>query len=34
MPMLPGQVAVGALAALLAVAYTNLGYPVLLGRCW
>jgi putative nucleotidyltransferase with HDIG domain len=31
MPMLPGQVAVGALAALVAVAYTNLGYPVLLG---
>jgi putative nucleotidyltransferase with HDIG domain len=30
-PMLPGQVAVGALAALVAVAYTNLGYPVLLG---
>jgi putative nucleotidyltransferase with HDIG domain len=31
MPMMPGQVAVGALAALVAVAYTNLGYPVLLG---
>ncbi len=31
MPMLPGQVAVGALAALVAVAYTNFGYPVLLG---
>ncbi len=30
-PMLPGQIAVGALAALVAVAYTNLGYPVLLG---
>ncbi len=30
-PMLPGQVAAGALAALLAVAYTNLGFPVLLG---
>ncbi len=31
MPMLPGQVAAGALAALMAVAYTNFGYPVLLG---
>ena len=30
MPMLPGQIAVGALAAVVAVAYTNLGYPVLL----
>src|ERR1039458_9380636 len=29
--MLPGQIAVGALAAMLAVAYTNLGLPVLLG---
>jgi putative nucleotidyltransferase with HDIG domain len=31
MPILPGQVAAAALAALLAVAYTNLGYPALLG---
>ncbi len=31
MPMLPGQVAAGALTALMAVAYTNLGYPALLG---
>jgi putative nucleotidyltransferase with HDIG domain len=31
MPMLPGQFAAGGLAALLAVAYTNLGYPTLLG---
>jgi putative nucleotidyltransferase with HDIG domain len=31
MPMLPGQVAAGGLAALLAVAYTNLGYPALVG---
>jgi putative nucleotidyltransferase with HDIG domain len=31
LPMLPGQVAAGALTALMAVAYTNLGYPVLLG---
>jgi putative nucleotidyltransferase with HDIG domain len=30
-PMLPGQIAAAALAAILAVAYTNLGYPVLLG---
>jgi putative nucleotidyltransferase with HDIG domain len=30
-PFLPGQVATGALAAILAVAYTNLGFPVLLG---
>jgi putative nucleotidyltransferase with HDIG domain len=30
-PMLPGQIATGALAAVLAVAYTNLGFPVLLG---
>ncbi len=30
-PMLPGQIATGALAALLAVAYTNLGLPVLFG---
>jgi putative nucleotidyltransferase with HDIG domain len=29
-PMLPGQIATGALAAILAVAYTNLGLPVLL----
>ncbi len=31
LPILPGQVAAAALAALLAVAYTNLGYPALLG---
>jgi putative nucleotidyltransferase with HDIG domain len=31
MPMLPGQFAAGGLAALLAVAYTNLGYPALVG---
>jgi putative nucleotidyltransferase with HDIG domain len=31
LPMLPGQVAAGGLAALLAVAYTNLGYPALVG---
>jgi putative nucleotidyltransferase with HDIG domain len=31
MPILPGQVAAGALAAILAVAYTNLGFPALLG---
>jgi putative nucleotidyltransferase with HDIG domain len=31
MPMLPGQVAASALTALLAVAYTNLGYPALVG---
>jgi putative nucleotidyltransferase with HDIG domain len=30
-PMLPGLGAVGALTAILATAYTNLGYPVLLG---
>lgn len=30
-PLLPGQIATGALAAILAVAYTNLGFPVLLG---
>jgi putative nucleotidyltransferase with HDIG domain len=30
-PMLPGQIATGALAAMLAVAYTNLGLPVLFG---
>jgi len=30
-PMLPGQLATGALATLLAVAYTNLGLPMLLG---
>jgi putative nucleotidyltransferase with HDIG domain len=30
-PLLPGQIATGALAAVLAVAYTNLGLPVLLG---
>ena len=30
-PMLPGQIATGALAALLAVAYTNLGLPALFG---
>jgi putative nucleotidyltransferase with HDIG domain len=29
-PLLPGQIAAAALAAVLAVAYTNLGYPVLL----
>jgi putative nucleotidyltransferase with HDIG domain len=31
LPMLPGQVAAGVLTALMAVAYTNLGYPALLG---
>jgi putative nucleotidyltransferase with HDIG domain len=31
LPLLPGQVATGALAAILAVAYTNLGLPVLFG---
>lgn len=31
LPLLPGQFAAGALAAILAVAYTNLGLPVLLG---
>ncbi len=30
-PLMPGQVATGALAAILAVAYTNLGFSVLLG---
>jgi putative nucleotidyltransferase with HDIG domain len=30
-PLLPGQIATGALAAVLAVAYTNLGFPALLG---
>jgi len=30
-PVLPGQIAAGALAAVLAVAYTNLGLPILLG---
>jgi putative nucleotidyltransferase with HDIG domain len=30
-PILPGQVATAALAAILAVAYTNLGYPALIG---
>lgn len=30
-PMLPGQFAAAILAAILAVAYTNLGYPALLG---
>jgi putative nucleotidyltransferase with HDIG domain len=30
-PLLPGQIATGALAAVLAVAYTNLGLPVLFG---
>jgi putative nucleotidyltransferase with HDIG domain len=30
-PMLPGQFAAAILAAILATAYTNLGYPVLLG---
>ncbi|HEY3830532.1 MAG TPA: HD domain-containing phosphohydrolase [Solirubrobacteraceae bacterium] len=30
-PLLPGQIATGALAAILAVAYTNLGFPALLG---
>jgi len=30
-PLMPGQVAMGAVAAILAVAYTNLGFPVLLG---
>jgi putative nucleotidyltransferase with HDIG domain len=31
LPMMPVQVAAAALAAILAVAYTNLGYPALLG---
>jgi putative nucleotidyltransferase with HDIG domain len=31
LPMLPGQVATGALATILAVAYANLGLPVLFG---
>jgi len=30
-PLLPGQIATGALAALLAVAYTNVGLPILAG---
>jgi putative nucleotidyltransferase with HDIG domain len=30
-PLLPGQIATGALATMLAVAYTNLGLPVLFG---
>jgi putative nucleotidyltransferase with HDIG domain len=30
-PMLPGQIALGALAALLAVAYTHFGLPILFG---
>lgn len=30
-PLLPGQIAAGTLAAILAVAYTNLGLPVLVG---
>jgi putative nucleotidyltransferase with HDIG domain len=30
-PLMPGQVATGAVAAILAVAYTNVGFPVLLG---
>jgi len=30
-PLLPGQVTAAALAAVLAVAYTNLGYPALIG---
>jgi putative nucleotidyltransferase with HDIG domain len=30
-PLMPGQVATGAVAAILAVAYTNLGFSVLLG---
>jgi putative nucleotidyltransferase with HDIG domain len=30
-PFMPGQVATGAVAAILAVAYTNVGFPVLLG---
>jgi putative nucleotidyltransferase with HDIG domain len=30
-PLLPGQIATGALAAILAVAYTNLGFSALLG---
>jgi putative nucleotidyltransferase with HDIG domain len=31
LPLLPGELAAGALAAILAVAYTNLGLPVLVG---
>jgi putative nucleotidyltransferase with HDIG domain len=31
MPVLPGQLAAAPLAAILAVAYTNLGYPMLVG---
>jgi putative nucleotidyltransferase with HDIG domain len=30
-PLLPGQIAAGALTAILAVGYTNLGFPALLG---
>jgi putative nucleotidyltransferase with HDIG domain len=30
-PLMPGQIATAALAAILAVAYTNLGFPALLG---
>jgi putative nucleotidyltransferase with HDIG domain len=30
-PLMPGQVATGAVAAILAVAYTNVGFPILLG---
>ena len=30
-PFMPGQVATGAVAAILAVAYTNVGFPILLG---
>jgi putative nucleotidyltransferase with HDIG domain len=31
MPLMPGQIATGAVAAILAVAYTNVGFPILLG---
>jgi putative nucleotidyltransferase with HDIG domain len=30
-PLMPGQIATGAVAAILAVAYTNVGFPILLG---
>jgi len=30
-PLMPGQVATGAVAAILAVAYTNIGFPILFG---
>jgi putative nucleotidyltransferase with HDIG domain len=30
-PLMPGQVATGAVAAILAVAYTNVGFPILFG---